>query len=273
MSDKQAQDLIDRLSKMRPEHDQFDKLLGDCAEFCLPFSEGTLNQPDNTSISARLFDETALLAGEFFDCAMHGMLTNPAGTWFALETEDPDQMENDEVKNFLQHATKRMHHILSNTNFHTAMAQEYTHLRTFGTAPIYAEEDRERGVRFKPAYIGSIYCAENNREIIDTTFREFTFTARQASQQWGEAALPKAIKDALKSQSADRERKFKFIHATFPREDRGTASKKSTDMPFASFYVNIDEQVVIAEGGYFENPWQLRGGRSRGARPMDLLRP
>jgi len=253
---KTAEMVIDRLGQLKPEHQLFEKLWRDCAEFCLLFHEGIGGNTDRYEISPRVFDETAVLARAFFDCALHGMMANPAGTWYSAVTEDPNLMEKSEVREFLQNADKVTHHILNNTNFHKALNKEFTHISTFGIAPFFCGEDLYRGAYFFPAFIGNTYVAENHQGLVDTVLREHQYTARQAAQKFGEDRLPPSIKKIINAtDKTDRERKFTFLHLTCPRADRDVRSRKGVDMPFASIYVNAEEKALITEGGYHEMPW------------------
>ncbi len=253
---ERARSVIERRTELNPEHQQFHKLWGECAEFCLLFHEGIAGNTDRFDISRRVFDETAVLARAFFDCALHGMMANPAGTWYAAVTEDPKLMDNGEVKAFLQNADKTTHHILNNTNFHTALNREFTHTSTFGAAPFFAGEDLYRGAYFFPAFVGNTYLAQDHQGIVDTVLREHKYTARQAAQRFGEDRLPVEIKKIIHAtDKTDRERKFTFLHLTCPREERDVHSRLGLDMPFASIYANTEEEALIDEGGYREMPW------------------
>jgi hypothetical protein len=54
-----------------------------------------------------------------------------------------------------------------------------------------------------------------------------------------------------------KEKKFKFIHAIFPREDYDTTKDDPVNMPVASYYVNRTEKKIVKISGYREMPDQV----------------
>ena len=62
-----------------------------------------------------------------------------------------------------------------------------------------------------------IYIAENHQGVVDTVFRKFQLTARQAVQRFGADTLPdKIVTDAEERPDTQHE----FLHAVFPNPER-----------------------------------------------------
>jgi len=90
---------------------------------------------------------------------------------------------------------------------------------------------------------------------VDTVYRSFEFTARQAVQEFGEDKVGEVIKAAFNNPK-NKDKKFKFIHAVFPREDVEEKGDPLS-MPFASVYVSRDEKSIVSQSGYPEMPYQI----------------
>jgi len=56
------------------------------------------------------------------------------------------------------------------------------------------------------------------------------------------------------AQPEDRHKAVKMVHAIYPRKNYDSRRRGQANMPYASCYVNVDDQVVVAEGGYEEMP-------------------
>jgi hypothetical protein len=97
--------------------------------------------------------------------------------------------------------------------------------------------------------------AEDKNGVVDTLFRSFDMTAQQAYGKWGEDCHKK-IKDAYKDPT-QRFTKFPFYHAVIPRHGRDVKSKSNKEMPFASYYVDLNNAKTMEEGGYKSFPYAV----------------
>ncbi|KKK50980.1 hypothetical protein LCGC14_3119590, partial [marine sediment metagenome] len=92
--------------------------------------------------------------------------------------------------------------------------------------------------------------------VVDTIFRKFKYTARQAVQEFGIENLGEKITEAY-NDLEQRDKDFNFFHAVFPREEYNPEKDDPVNMEFASVYVSRDETKIISEGGYEELPYQV----------------
>jgi hypothetical protein len=105
--------------------------------------------------------------------------------------------------------------------------------------------------------------SENHKGEIDTLYRKFPYTARQAHQKWGDAVGVKVM-EALKK---DPDKSFEFIHCVTPSYE-----KNQTKLPWASIYICLADKNVVGEGGYNEMPylvtrWAKASGEKYGRSP------
>jgi hypothetical protein len=101
------------------------------------------------------------------------------------------------------------------------------------------------------------YLMENHQGAVDTVYREFQFTARQAVQRWGEKMMPEHVLKALENPNRHNE-KFTFLHVVGPREDYDPSRVDARGKPFASYYLCARSgQMVAPEGGYSSFPYSI----------------
>ena len=124
---------------------------------------------------------------------------------------------------------------------------------TFGTSLMYMDKGKETTFTFEQFKIGTYCIAENDEKIVDTVFRWFKLTVRQAMQRFGEDDLTPKMKKAIKSEKWDEE--YKFIHCVYPNSEKQDGAIGPDGMAFKSIYMAEDEKKIVMEGGYEEMPY------------------
>ena len=109
-------------------------------------------------------------------------------------------------------------------------------------------------VRFNTRHLSEIFILENSFGQVDTVFRKFSFTARQAAQEWGVEKLHEKMAKSLKENP---DTKYEFLHVVMPRKDAIKGGKIAQNLPYASYHIDIENQHLIAEGGYHEMPYLI----------------
>jgi hypothetical protein len=94
-------------------------------------------------------------------------------------------------------------------------------------ALLFVEEGNEGfdidGIHFNTLHIAEYYIQENVNGKVDTLYRKYKLTARQAVQEFGEKNVGEKILTAAKEKP---DQKFNFIHAVEPTEDYKRAAGK-----------------------------------------------
>lgn len=253
-----ARDLIRRQESLAAARGTLDQLWQEIAELMQPMrADFTLQRQPGEKRSQKMFDGTAGQAAENLAAGLWGLITNAANDWFTLRADLAEEDETQETKLWLDEVTRRMRASFAGNGqrFYARVMELYADLVTFGTAVFYVEEDAETGrVHYSCRHLAECFIAENARDEIDTVFRRFQFSARQAEARWGEACHP-GIRRALEKEP---DRRFTFLHAVMPRAELGEVRKKAAaEMPFASFYVDVEHGQLLSDGGYHEFPYQV----------------
>jgi hypothetical protein len=257
MTDQRADDAIRRQEQLSARRATWETHWQEIADRVLPRqAEFTGERTPGAKRTERIFDSTAPLALERFAAAMEGMLTPRGQRWHHLRASDPRLDEIDAVRAWFE----RVEDILfarrysPSANYASQQHEVYMSLGAFGSGVLFVDELPGSGLRYRSVHLAECYFAEDSHGRIDTAFRKFRFTARQAAQRWGETALPPAIARAL-----DREpdKVFDFLHGVFPRAERRPGGRDGRNMPITSLYVSYEGRRVVHEGGFEEFPYAI----------------
>lgn len=258
--------MIDVEAKCR----QFESLVGDranwdhyweeVAERVLPRQRGFVGErQDGEKKTQKVFDSKPMLALDRFAAVMDSMLTPRAQRWHNLRTSDEAlNREHDvqawfyEVNNILYNARYSPKANFAGQNF-----ERWISVGAFGTGSLFIDFDPATGLRYRCLNLRDTYFCENHQGVIDTVYRRFRYTARQAVQRFGEKMLPDSVKKALEDPKRMNE-KFEFVHLVCPREDVERGRADARGKPWVSYYISTKEkQLVTPEGGYTSWPFSV----------------
>ena len=194
---------------------------------------------------------------------MQGHMVSRSLKWFKSILDDPDLNKVDEVQQYLQRYDEAMYGEFDSSNFYDVLGEWFRDAGSTGTATLFTEEDIGRQVAVHiPIHPREIFISEDRYGNVDTVYRKFFLTARQAVQKFGIENLSKAIVDNDKNHP---EKKHEFLHAVFPNTDRMFGSLLAIHKPIASVYMEMvsdgEKDSVVRQSGFDLNPyavWRLR---------------
>ena len=204
-----------------------------------------------------LYDSTAITANNLLAASLQGTLTSPSLPWFHLKLRDKELNENRDVQLWLEDSARRMYDTFNESNFNTEVHELYLDLCSVGTGSMFVEEGNNgfetEGIHFNTLHIAEYFIQENINGQVDTLYRKYKLTARQAIEEFGEDNLGEKILEASKNKP---DKMFNFIHAVEPTKDYERALRKAnTKLPFHSCHVCVEDKMVVRTGGYNEFPY------------------
>lgn len=134
----------------------------------------------------KIINEHGMLAARTLRSGMFAGITSPARPWRRLTTPDPDLAEYGSVKSWLAQINKNMRTLDLRSNLYTALPIMFGDMGVFGTSAMGLFDDDEDGFRCFNYPVGSYWLACNNRNVVDTFYRELQLTVRQIVMQYGE---------------------------------------------------------------------------------------
>jgi hypothetical protein len=228
-------------------------------------AEVTVQYAKGSKRTEKLYDSSAIHANTLLAASLQGTLTSASLPWFHLRVRDESLNQSREVQVWLEDCRNRMYKAFNSSNFNTEVHEFYLDICSIGTSCIETEE-AENGFNFRTLHISEYFISENHQGKIDTLYRKFEYTARQAKQKWGDAVGPK-VQEAFENNP---DKKFTFIHCVMPSEEY--KSKKQSKLPFISIHIGKEDKNVVQEGGYNEMPylvtrWSKASGEEYGRSP------
>ena len=242
-----------RCSKMEAERQTWESHWQEILDYTMPRkADITFVRSKGEKRTERLFDSTAITAANLLASSLQGTLTSPSLAWFHLKLRNQDLNEDRNIQLWLEDTARRMYDTFNDTNFNTEVHELYLDLCSIGTAALFVEES-DTGIHFSALHIAEYYIQENTAGKVDTLYRKYKLTARQAVQEFGEDNVGEKVKKAAGDSP---EKKFNFIHAVEPTEDYERAlGKAGTKLPFHSCHVCVEDKMKVRVGGYNEFPY------------------
>ena len=282
MADKDIEDLLARQQRQKTRRSNWESLWQDLAELYLPWRADFTTQPtDGEPRTERIFDSTPMLARRGLSSALDGLLKSKTQRWFGLAPMEKGLEDDDEVKGWIDDTEERLWNAIYNprAKFIERSAETDDDLVTFGTGILFVLEARGLNrLLFRSAHLKNVLLCEGEEGDIDTMFLDTPLTARQAAERFGRDNLGQKTREALDSNSGDKDKEFPFVEVIMPRRERDPRMRDSLNMPFASVVIDKDSVHKIGEGGYRSFPaavprWDTRSNETYGRSPAMLALP
>jgi hypothetical protein len=290
MVDQTADDIIKRLSGMASSRSEFEYTWKQVADVAAPdapeFRFNSFGGADVLGVmranaarrSKNIYDSTAAWAVDRLSSGLEGLIMPQSETWHTLQIDDIytiSHQTTDEEVEWLESLRNFLFRVRydAQSGWQTAIQVALRRMTAFGNALMLVEEGGTNGslITYRHLPLSECYLAEDHMGNIDTVYRLYSLTARQAVQKFGERCST-AIQNAAKD-NQDKDKFFQFIHAIQPRTDFGSPSEGVLRAPWGSYHVEFDAKNVVAESGYFEFPiidfrWMPEPGRVYGEGPV-----
>jgi len=248
-----------RLDKLETDRSTWEDHWQEILDYVMPRkADITFTRSRGEKRTEVLFDSTAITANNLLAASLQGTLTSPSLPWFSLKLRDDDANKIRDIQIWLEDTARRMYAVFNESNFNTEVHEMYLDLCSVGTSAIFVEEANEGflqgGLHFNTLHIAEYFIQENSTGRVDTLYRKYKMTARQAVQEFGEDNVGTKIKEAVKAKP---DTQFNFIHAVEPTQDyeRSVGMKSKTKLPFHSCHVCFEDKMVVRVGGYNEFPY------------------
>ncbi len=253
-----AKDYIERMKKFETDRANWDEQYQDCADYVMPQNSQIVSARSPGEVLPDLFDTTGEESNIQLAAGLYSYMFPTETRAYVLEVDDDELTDSDEMKQWLEKATKISHKYLISSTFREAFFEYLKSLGCFGTACLYEEKGKKTVIVFINYFMRDIYIARNSDGDVDTVYRRFRWSARQAAQGFGLENLGEKVRTAY-NKLGDIDKKFEFLHVVEPREDRDSKADDPLNMPWRSIYISRDEEEFVSnsEGGYEEFPYQV----------------
>ena len=266
----------------------FDPVVQEIYDYFMPdLSDINTEKTENTTgWFDRIFDTAPIRAVNTCSVGIRNWVTPSTEPWLDLappanlpsRTQGPAKPDNprlkrlrgpDPAENAMDDATRWCSEEatgvlldLQASNFYSIVQPFNRAACTAGTALMFCDEGKVEALCFEQFKFGTFAIAENDQKIVDTVFRWFKLSVRQAVQKFCQSEsgekpdlsnLPKKMQQEYEKGKLDTE--YSFIHCVFPNEDYTAGKLGNEGKAIASVYLAELEKKVVSEGGYEEMPY------------------
>jgi len=211
------------------------------------------------------YDGTPLGALNTWSDGMQGFLVSKSLTWFRSEMDEPVLNKIDEVREWLQEYDRRMYSAYRRSNYYSVQGEWFRDAGSIGTATLYTEEDIvNQASVLTVIHPREVFIAENRFGQVDTVFRKFFLTAKQAVEKFGR----EKVSDNLRKDASERpDKNHEFVHAVFPNDSTWPGMMQVNRKLFRSVYIETKSSGengvgnIVRDSGYDFNPyvvWRFR---------------
>jgi hypothetical protein len=260
--DDLAEDILSRHACLKSERATWDTLWQNLADYIMPRkSQVTTRKTEGVEgFTDDIYDMTAIRANMTLAAGQLNYVTPATERWFAFEMpEELKERGGEAGARWFQQCTEIAFRELARSNFYLEIHELYLDRGGFGTSIVYAEEGKRNTLNFQNWEVGTYSVAEDSEGIVDTVFRDFELTCRQAVQRFGIANVGESVQKCFEhagKNPTNLDRKFEFVHAIFPREDdkRQPGKVDGPNKPIASVYVSVKDKCCVRNSGFDEMP-------------------
>ena len=260
MSDE-ANSLVSDYEFLWAAQGNFRALWNQAAQFVLPANDNFIGWfAEGVNRNTRIFDSTGVIANERFAAAMEAILTPRSQIWHKLKADDKELEDVPAVQNYLDQVNKilfaaRYH---PEANFASQTDECYMSLGAFGNNLLFIDEAIGHSLRYRAVPLSELVWSLNHQGMVDTMYRKFQYTAKQAVEHWGKSRVPQAIQRVL---ATNQYREFDFLHVIKPSNEWKPYAYGDKGKKFESWYIHLADKSVLEKGAYRTFPCAI--GRYR----------
>lgn len=268
---------VERFNQLSASRSNWEQHWQDIAEFVLPNRDFTRSFAPGEERRHRIYNNTPGEALERLVGGINSLLTNQSQKWFDFGVHQ--YVTNNEDDRWLNRARDVVLDLMSDPtlNLYATLDECYESLAGFGTGVVFS--DTRDGLRFRSIPLSGAYIDEDYMGVVNTVYRKFKYTMRQAIAAFGLDSFPIEIQDRIKSNPDSTkmlEDTCEFVHCTGPRDDYDDRSLLSKKMPWYSVVVHLDSKHIVSESGFKRNPymvprWRKGSGERYGRSPGMIL--
>lgn len=255
-----AKELIDRQQNVERSLGTYYAHCAEVAKYVAPSLDTffTTKVTPGEKRTQSIYDSTAIFALERFASIMQSLVAPNNSYWHTLEPDTEDLLDDHEAMVWFEKVRNHLFRLRYGykSNFSSQINQVMLSMGAFGPGVLVTESRPGQWLRYRNTHIKEHFFTENADGFIDTNYRKYTLTARQAAETFGASNLSDKIKSALERN--DTQTKFTFLHCVFPNEERVSGVLGPKGMAYASFHVDVEGQTILGgQKGYRKFPFHV----------------
>lgn len=262
-----------RLAALKTERNQYEPLWQELNDYISPgrFRKGDAKETKGKPQSAKIVDNSPLLALRTARSGMQAGLTSPTRPWMRYSTFDDDMKEFGPVKDYLYQSTRKARDKLAVSNIYNLLHSGYGDELLFGQFCLILTTDNGNLHGIMPV-AGQYWLAASGQKRVDTCYRRIWMTIEQVvgrfvakpngDMDWSKVSI--TVKNCWDKGSYDDW--VETFNAIEPRHERDHRSPTKANKPFMSNYWESagPSKNMLEISGFDRNPliaprWDIVG--------------
>ena len=187
-----------------------------------------------------------------------GYSASRAVAWLRLGTVNPDDIRQGSMRQWLSSAQDKLMAVLRRSNFYKQFYLAVQNGATYGHAACSIDWNNTTDrINFQTRKLGEIFLDTNEYGDIDTVYREFSFTLRQAVGFFGLESLSREKQTDWNDSADHKDEKITFVEIVAPNENWLESAEKinSKYKKYSHVFVQVDGKIIVKEDGYDDFPY------------------
>lgn len=204
------------------------------------FTEQDVNSGDTRDDA--IYNNIASDSMDRLVAAIDVVMTSEAREWHTYSPEDPLDAENDGIREYCHTVQSIMFALIAKSGFYVANRNLIADVAGPAFGLVLIEPDPQTVFRFEHVPMGSYRLGANARGQVNKVARQYTLTAEQMLEEFGEENVSISVKNAMGAGSRDQrmtQTPFRVLHIIEERSVREYGRLDSRNKPWASTWVEI----------------------------------
>ena len=208
----------------------------------------------NKKKNTKIIDSSALIALRNFSSGMMSGATNPSQNWFRMKIKNYNMEMDYTTRLWCSQVEKLYRDAFNSSQLYTKLPILYKQLGVYGFSCLSLEPDFEDLFIAKVLPIGSYKYAKNFKGEVDTLVREYTETAKNLIEQFGEDNVSDTVKRANKTTPNTN---IDVVHVVMPNPNFDTTKKWAKNKKYISVYYerSQNDNKFLSMSGFDKFPY------------------
>ena len=281
MTDKDP--ILQTFERTESDRKNWESLWQDIAELVLPRRDFVTRRSQGTERHNRIFDATAQASNSMLAAGLQQFMVNPQSKWFQLRVPGiENEGEDRAAATWLGQARDLMLAEFNSpdANFYPTVHEGFMDVTAFGTMSFFVQAGEDGRPNFHSRPWPEAFIQENNKGNIDTYFRKYNLSTRQAIQEFGAEALRQSRAMSRELDKGDLSKEHEFVQAVMPNTYfDATKHEISSNKPWLSVHIlNESDKPRVKFSGFDQFPfivsrWSKVTGETYGRSPAMQVLP
>jgi len=245
-----------KLARLKKIRTSYEPTWADILDNIAPDLKGYLNTENNDRGEREdqlIYDTAPTDYWQKCAAGLFASISSPSRPWAQRTMANDEDNEIPGIRAWLDDVTAKDRSIYHQSNFYRGAFSMYAQLSAVGVAVKIFEPDYDNIIHCTVLNVGEYWLGINGKGLVDTLFREITYSAGKLQELFGEENLPASVNLSITDTNPDGS-DYKVIHVIAPDTQKLAPFKK----PWLSMYYMNDkfgDKQIIDIKGYKQKPF------------------